>query len=414
MNKIIELRTKRAAAVKSARDLVSKVEGEKRSMTAEDTAQFDRIMAEVETLRQEIEREEKVAALEVELAATAGLRAAGKTPPEETLPLEEGETPEKKRAKEVSAAFRSYLCRGFSGLGQEESRTLQATIDPQGGYVVAPQHFVRELIQAVDDMVFIRRAATKHTVERAETLGVPSLDTDLLDADWTAELATGALDTALRIGKRELAPVPLAKRVRMSNRLLRQATIDVEALVRSRLAYRFAVTEERAFLTGNGTNQPLGLFTASAQGISTGRDTVAGTATDLTFDGLIRCKYALKQQYHNRAAWLMHRSGVERIAILKDAQGQYLWRESVRAGEPDRLLGFPVHTSEFVPATFTTGQYVAMLGDFSFYWIVDALNTQVQRLTELYAESNEVGFIARRELDGMPVLEEAFVRGRLA
>lgn len=406
MNKIIELRTKRAALVKSARDLVSQVEGEKRSMSAEDTAQFDRIMAEVESLRQEIERQERLLALETELAATAGVRAADKKAPDQET--------EEKRVKEVVDAFGKYLRRGFSGLGQEESRTLQATIDPQGGYVVAPQHFVRELIQAVDDMVYIRRAATKHTVERAETLGVPSLDADLLDADWTSELATGTLDTALRIGKRELAPAPVAKRVRISNRLLRQSTIDVEALVKSRLAYRFAVTEERAFLLGNGTNQPLGLFVASAQGITAARDTVAGTATDFTFDGLIRCKYALKQQYHNRAAWLIHRSGVERIAILKDSQGQYLWRESVRAGEPDRLLGFPVHTSEFVPAVFTAGQYVAILGDFSFYWVVDALNTQVQRLTELYAESNEVGFIARRELDGMPVLEEAFVRARLA
>jgi len=49
-------------------------------------------------------------------------------------------------------------------------------------------------------------------------------------------------------------------------------------------------------------------------------------------------------------------------------------------------------------------------GDFSFYWIADALDMQIQRLDELYAESNQVGFIGRLETDGMPVLEDAFRR----
>lgn len=399
----LELRRQRVGLIAQARELMTKAETEKRDVTAEEQQIFERIMADEAALHQRIEREERVAAREAELKASQGTVAAQLPPPQAAL----GDT-------ETRAAFGKYLRRGFPGLGESEARTLQATVDPLGGFVVAPQYFVRELIQAVDDMVFIRRAATKHTVERAETLGVPTMDADLLDADWTSELATGTMDTALRIGKRELAPSPLAKRVRISNRLLRQSPIDIEALVRSRLAYRFAITEERAFLTGSGTNQPLGLFTASTQGISVARDTVAGTATNYTFEGLIRCKYALKQRYHHRAAWLIHRAGVERIALLQNTQGEFLWRESVRVGEPDRLLGFPIHTSEFVPAVFTTGQYVGMLGDYSFYWLVDAMNTQVQRLTELYAESNEVGFIARRELDGMPVLEEAFVRARLA
>ena len=61
-----------------------------------------------------------------------------------------------------------------------------------------------------------------------------------------------------------------------------------------------------------------------------------------------------------------------------------------------------------------TGKYVGLFGDFSNYWIVDALSMQIQRLSELYAETNQVGFIGRLETDGAPVLEEAFVRVRLA
>ena len=82
----------------------------------------------------------------------------------------------------------------------------------------------------------------------------------------------------------------------------------------------------------------------------------------------------------------------------------------------DHLLatGLQFFMSEYVPNTFTTGKYVGILGDFSFYWIVDALNLEVQRLDELYAATNQIGFIGRMETDGMPVLEEAFVRVALA
>ncbi|MBT9167717.1 MAG: hypothetical protein DDT19_01057 [Syntrophomonadaceae bacterium] len=406
MDKALELRQSRAALVKQARDLLDRAETEKRGLSAEDELQYKKIMNDVEELRKAIEREEHQQNLEREMTLSQGTVVGGKEPVGDESRVSEQE--------EIRVAFNKFLRGGVSMLNITETRRLQAGVDTLGGYLVAPQQFVAQLIQAVDDMVFLRPLATKYIVERAESLGVPTLDRDISDADWTSELATGMEDTAMTLGRREFRPWPLAKRVRISNKLLRQAAIDPEALVRDRLAYRFAITEERAYLTGNGVNQPLGLFTATPMGVSTARDVVAGTATALTFDGLTSTKYALKPQYWPRARWLFHRSAVERIALLKDAQGQYLWRESTRAGEPDRLLGFPVMMSEFVPNVFSAGQYVGMLADFSHYWIVDALDMQIQRLVELYAETNQVGFIARRELDGMPTLEEAFTRVRLA
>jgi HK97 family phage major capsid protein len=73
----------------------------------------------------------------------------------------------------------------------------------------------------------------------------------------------------------------------------------------------------------------------------------------------------------------------------------------------------PYHTSDFAPNTFTTAQYVGLLGDFSHYWIADALDMRVQRLIELYAENNQIGFIGRKETDGQPVMGEAFARVKL-
>jgi HK97 family phage major capsid protein len=70
--------------------------------------------------------------------------------------------------------------------------------------------------------------------------------------------------------------------------------------------------------------------------------------------------------------------------------------------------------SEYAPNTFTASQYVGILGDFSYVWIADSLQMEMQRLEELFASTNQVGLIGRLESDGMPVLSEAFVRVKLA
>jgi HK97 family phage major capsid protein len=403
-----ELLEKRNKLVADARALNDKAMGEGRDFTAEEISQYDTMFKDINSLNDKIKREQDLAAIETTLAASQGTRAAH---------LEGVVTDPAQPAGELTPhqrGFRSYLV-GSRHIPEAENRALQAGADISGGYIVAPQQFIASLIQAVDNAVFIRQRATKYTVPTAESLGVPSLDTDISDADWTFELLTGNEDSDLAFGKRELRPYPLAKRVKISNKLLRQAALDPEALVRARLAYKFGVTQEKVFMTGTGAQQPLGLFVASALGINTDRDYSTGnTATSITFDGLIGAKYTLKGQYHPKAEWLFHRDAMAQIAKLKDGEGQYIWKENVRVGEPPMLLGLPFMMSEYVPNTFTASLYVGMLADFSFYWIVDALTLQVQRLIELYAATNQTGFIARAELDGMPVLSEAFVRVALS
>lgn len=412
MSKALELRQKRANLVRQAREVIERAEAEKREMTAEEEAQWKRIIDESEKLRGQIEMEERQAALEAELSQSQGTVAAHRDP------LGGGASENRanpRDTEEYRAAFRRFLLGGRESLAPEEFRALQAADKTLGGFIVAPQQFVTTLLKAVDNQVFIRQWATKFQIERAESLGEPVLDSDPADADWTTELATGSEDNSMAFGKRELTPHPVAKRIKVSNRLLRVGVQDVEALVRDRLAYKFAITHEKAFLLGNGVNQPLGVFVASSQGISTARDVSNGnTSTAITFDGLKSAKYSIKQQYWARLRWMFHRNAVEQLAKIKDSNGQYIWKDDVAEGEPDRLLGFPVFMSEYVPNTFTTGQYVGILGDFSQYQIVDALDMQIQRLVELYAETNQTGFIGRQESDGMPVMEEAFARVKLA
>jgi len=392
-------------------------EGQDKAMSQEDVTQFGRILEEADAIQASIDVETKADKAE-EWGNTKAdvMEGLGFPRPSHSDPT----TNEGKALLEMEG-YKAFLRGGSSALmndnikGMPEFKALQADLDVAGGYLVVPQQFVQQLIQRVDDMVFMRLLATKVTLAQGVSLGVPTLDTDLTDAAWTTELATGAADTVEPFGKRELFPHPLAKRILVSNKLLNAPGVDAEAFVRERMAFRFAVPQENGFLTGNGSGQPLGVFTASAQGISTGRDVnTSFTTTAITADGLIEVKYFLKGAYWPRAQWIFHRDAMKQIRLLKDGEGQYIWSPGLIAGQPDTLLNMPVNMSEFAPNTFTTGLYVGILGDFSNYWIADSLTLQIQRLVELYAETNQVGFIGRLETDGQPVLEEAFVRATLA
>ena len=415
----MELKDLQAALVKAldeAERIRSQYAGKASAMSGEEVARWQKLLDEGDSIKQQIDllkRETAIKAWASEAGPMIGLASGTKA----GAPAAAGGSGKSAAVK----AFGEWARWGRDGVKDTDGlKALEADIGSAGGFLVVPQELVQRLIVLVKDQVFMRQYATVQTLDKAESLGVPVLDTDLEDPDWTSEVDTGGESTVQPFGKRELEPHPLAKLIRISNKLLRQASIDPEAVVMDRLAYRFARVEENTFLNGTGQNQPLGIFTASANGISTARDTATGTANTLKGDDLIATKYALKAAYWPKARWFMHRLVMQQIRQLKDTQGQYLWQPGLGGyvaqgtalvgAQPDLVLGQPVLMSEMAPSTIATGDYIAVLGDYSYYWIADALQMQIQRLVELYARSNQTGFIGRKETDGMPTLEEAFSR----
>lgn len=387
MNKITELKQKRAAIVASMREINERAENG--MLSAEDRSAYDKAKADFDAMSDAIKRQEEVEATERAIA-----EAGGTTP--------EG-------GKTVNA-FRDYL---RTGRISSELRAMSADTDGEGGYMV-PEDFRATVIKGINDLVFIRQLATVIPVAGASDLGIPTMTADIEDADWTTEVATVNEDTALTFGKRTLKPTILSKLIKVSQKLLRNPAIDAEAFMAERMAYKFAIAMENGYMTGGGTNAPLGLFTASNDGIATSRDVSTGnTSTAIGGDNLFAVKYAVASQYRANASWLFHRDAVGAISKLQDGAGNYLWQPGLSAGQPDRLLGSPVYESEYVPNTFTSGLYVGLYGDFKYYWIADSLNFEIQRLVELFAANNQVGFIGRASSDGQPVLGAAFARVKL-
>ena len=183
--------------------------------------------------------------------------------------------------------------------------------------------------------------------------------------------------------------------------LLQDSMFDLEAYIAAEFARAFGIAEEEAFCVGTGEGQPAGIFLESGGG------TIGTTTTgaSISTDNLIDLVYALKSPYRRNAVFLMRDITVSGIRKLKDSNGQYLWQPSVQAGEPDKLLGYRLYTSPYVPVV-ASGALPVAFGDFSNYWIADRMGRTVQRLIELFAKNGQIGFIGTQRVDAKVILAE--------
>lgn len=320
---------------------------------------------------------------------------------------------------------RDYMLYGSAAFMQDTNkRALQMDIDTKGGFLVLPEQINTKLLKAVDDIMWMSKFVTNTKLTNAQSLGTPTLDSNPDDADWTTEIASIALDDAMTFGKRVLMPTPVRKRLLVSDRWIRLAfnawfdsADDANGeggspadIVINRLAYKIAITKEKAWHTGNGVGRPLGMYTASSRGINTDRDKKIATTNALTYQGLLNAKWMLKVQYQKTAQWEFSRDMMNKTMGLVDDNGRPLLDISTLPNVPDKLLQHPIQLSEFVPNSFADESYVGMLGDFRFYHTADSLEATIAQARELYMETAQVGFFVAAENDGMPALSEAFVR----
>ena len=157
-----------------------------------------------------------------------------------------------------------------------------------------------------------------------------------------------------------------------------------------------ANAEEDAFLNGDGSGKPTGLFAA------TGGGTVAGTlSTAIKSDDMLDLVYALKRPYRKNASFIMNDKTLAQLRKLKDNNGAYIWQPSYQAGEPDKVLGYAVHTSAYAP------ENAIAFGDYSYYNIGDRGTRSFKQLNELFAGNGMIGYVAKERVDGKLILPEA-------
>lgn len=185
------------------------------------------------------------------------------------------------------------------------------------------------------------------------------------------------------------------------------SAIDIESWLANKIADIFGRTENTAFVNGSGVGQPRGLLTYAA-GTNWGQIQQIGTGTSatVTSDSIINLFYSLKDTYTKNANFLMNRTVVQAVRLLKQATtNQYMWQPGLALGVPDTLMGVPVHMAADMPIA-GAGSISIAVGDFrSAYQIVDRQGISILR--DPFTEKPFVKFYTTKRTGGDVVNFEA-------
>ena len=390
MNKILELREKRAKAWETAKNFLDSRRGENGLVSAEDNSTYEKMETEVINLGKEIDRLEKQAAIDLELSK------ATSAPLLEKPQADERSRKTGRASNEYKNAFWQVM-RNKAGL--EVKNALQIGSDAEGGYLT-PDEFEHTLVEALEEEDIFRGLANTIQTSSGDRK-IPVVATKG-DASWVDE--EGAIPESDDSFKQvTLSAYKLATMIKISEELLNDSAFDLESYVAKEFGRRIGTKEEEAFFVGDGTGKPTGILDATGGG-QLGKTTSGATA--ISFDEIMDLFYSLKSPYRKNATFLMNDSTVKAIRKLKDGGGQYIWQPSMVAGTPDTILNRPVLTSAYMPE-ISAGNKTVAFGDFKYYWIADRQGRSFKRLNELFAVTGQIGFVATQRVDGKLILPEA-------
>lgn len=383
---IIEMREKRAKLWNTMEGFLDTHRNDKGVLSAADDATYSAMEQDLNDLSNEIRRMERRDAMEAELNKPVGK-------PLTQTPESSGMTEAK--SSRASNAYKEDFGRHLRGKAPIHN-VLSESVDADGGYLV-PEEFENQIIVGLDEANVIRSLAKVITTHHDRKIPIAVGHST---ATWTAENAAFT-ESNPTFGQKQIDAFKLTDLIRVSVELLQDAAFPLEQYIANEFARAFGIAEEQAFCVGTGVNQPTGIFTASGGAVGV----TSASATAITVDEIISLVYALKSPYRRNAKFLMNDATVSLLRKLKDNNGAYLWQPSVQAGQPDKLLGYNLYTSPYVP-TVEAGAFAIAFGDFQNYWIGDRAGRTVQRLNELYATNGQVGYVATERVDGKVILAE--------
>ena len=386
-----EMRVKRAKVWEQTKDFLDSHRSKNGTLSAEDEAVYNKMEQEIVDLGKEIDRQERLDAMEREMRVPT------------SSPLTE-KPASAKASEKVGRATDEYKKNFWNAMRMkaptsEILNALQVGTDSEGGYLV-PDEFERTLIESLEEENIFRRIA-KVIQSNSGDKKIPIVASKG-SAAWVDEEGTyGESDDVF--GQTSLGAYKLGTLIKISEELLNDSAFDMESYIAKEFAHRIGAKEEEAFFSGDGTGKPTGILAATG-GAEVGLTTAGATA--ITADEVIDLYFSLRVPYRKNAVWIMNDATVSAIRKLKDGQGQYLWEPSLVSGTPHKILGREVITSPYMP-TIAAGKKTIAFGDFSYYWIADRQGRIFKRLNELYATTGQVGFIGNQRVDGKLILPEA-------
>ena len=391
MNKIMELRNKRNTLWEQTKTYLEEHRGENGLVEASAVEQYNKMASEVKALGDEIARLEDQAAFDAQLSQPT-------THPVTNKPMT-------RKAENVAPTATDEYAGAFWNMIRNQGdqfavrNALSVGEDTEGGYTV-PDEFERKLIQALEENNIFRQLATVIRTNSG-TRKIP-IANDTMEAQWIDE-GEEIPETNTKFGQTTLSAYKLGTMIKISNELLHDSAFDLASYIAARFGVCMGNAEERAFFTGDGDKKPLGIL-ADVGGAELG---VTAEAEDLvTFDEIFDLYYSLKSPYRRSAQFVCNETLLLQLMKLKDKNDNYIWKPSLDIAKPDTILGRPIRTSSFMPG-IAKGEKVLLFGDLKNYWVADRQNRTFRRLNELYARTDQVGFLTTQRVDGRLILPES-------
>lgn len=381
MSRILDLMEKRKEAWEGAKAFVESKKDKDGILSAEDAKTYDDMEAKVKAYSAEIGRLQEMEEMDKELSKPMTNAIV-------TRPMKMDEKPEKKgRARDE---YKNAMLNALRSNFKRVEDILQEGVDADGGYLV-PEEYDSRLIETLKEENIMRSLATTISTSGQHKINVAASDPA---AAWIDE------GGALNFGDSKFAQVLLDAHklhvaIKVTEELLYDSAFNLESYILSSFGQALANAEEDAFLNGDGTGKPTGIFHKTNGG------TFHKDIPAIKSDDMIDLIHALKRPYRKNASFIMNDKTVSSIRKLKDNNGAYIWQPSYQQNEPDRILGYPVYTSAFAP------ENAIAFGDYRYYNIGDRGTRSFKELTELFAGNGMIGFVAKERVDGKLVLKEA-------
>lgn len=292
-------------------------------------------------------------------------------------------------------------------MAADEQKALSVGSNPNGGYLVPTQRSAR-IIEAIHESSPLRALATVETIG-TEALEIP-LDLDEAGYGWAGEEETSSETGTPQVGMMRIPVHEMTAKPKATQQAIEDAAIDIEAWLERKVSERFGRAEAFGFIRGTGIKMPRGILSYDT-GAESSRGTVkainSGHATQLTADGLVKMPFNLKGAYMSRGSWMMNRMSVLGAMLLKDADGQYMWRAGLTEGAKSTLLGHSISMADDMPTLAANSLSVAF-GDWKrAYTVVDRLGITILR--DQYSSKPFVEFYTRKRVGGDVTDFEAYV-----
>ena len=401
-----ELREKRAALVAEMRKISDKAGAEKRAFSAEEQSAWDKYNAEVDALAKTIDAGERQAKLDAELAAPAHPPPAnGEHPGQRSEP-----------PGTFAQALRAYArgqeipanCRTFARLAAdaEHGRVLEIPLlnsdglralkrDIAVGTSNAPvtNVFVADLERALLAFGSVRQVARVLRTADGRQIKYPFINDTGNSGALLAEATTIGSSVDPTFGATTLDAYKYSsKPILYTPELVEDSVYDIETELVNDLVERLARGMNAANTTADGSSKPNGIVTASSLGV-----TAAATGT-VTADELLELQHSVDPAYRPAAGWMLNDTTLLALRKLKDGNGVYLWQAGLVANVPDRLCGQPGYVNQQM-ASMSAGTKPIIYGDFGKYLIRDVGGLRLRRLTERYADTDQLALIAFMRMD---------------